>query len=141
MSATTGTGAGGVGGAGTTEPIVFKCEASLWDMLASGEKTFDMRRFDPKGNPRIERLTWGSTRKGMAVIADADRYQLAPRQASRDITLWEPDVASIEFENKVTGETLIRRYKGMAFETWAPGWCFLLLGEIVLDAPQKELKA
>lgn len=112
-----------------TDPIVFKCEASLWDMLASGEKTFDMRRYDPKGDPRIEQLTRGSTRPGMTVITDSDHFKLAPRQASREVTVWEPEVEIILFKNKATGQTLVRRYRGMAFETWAPGWCFLLLGE------------
>lgn len=119
-----------------TDPIVFKCEASLWDMLAEEgvtgipAKPFDMRRYD-QTDDRIYRLTWGKARKGVGMIhADVEQGRLArkPRQVARDVTLWEPEVESITFLNKATGATLTRRYLAMEFADWAPGWCFLLLG-------------
>jgi hypothetical protein len=130
------------------DPIVFKCEASLWDMLADEgvtgipAKPFDMRRYD-RADDRIERLCWGTTSQGRQVITDLERVALIPRQSARRVTLWEPDVPTIGFENKATGDILVRRYLGMEFTDWAPGWCFLLLGARVLDSQPsaKELKA
>jgi hypothetical protein len=41
------------------------------------------------------------------------------------------DVEAITFLNVVTRQTMTRRYLGMEFADWAPGWCFLLVGEQV----------
>lgn len=118
------------------DPIVFKCESSLWDMMASGEKTFDMRRFDTADN-RIQRLRWGSARDTYAVISrshkvdEGSRLQLDRRMTAHEVTIWEPEVEAISFINKVTGDTLTFRYRSMEFADWAPGFCFLLLGERV----------
>ena len=130
------------GPAGGQEPITFRCEASLWDMLVEEgvtgipAKPFDMRRYD-QTDDRIYRLAWGKARKAVGVIhADVEQGRLLrkPRQTARDVTFWEPEVESIEFENKATGKILVRRYLGMEFTDWAPGWCFLILGEgAVLD--------
>ena len=104
--------------------IVFKCEASLWDMLAEEgvtgipAKPFDMRRYDTSDD-RIYRLTEGSL--------VSFRLQRTP-QPLADETVWKPDVDAISFLNKATDEVLTRRYLGMEFVAWAPGWCFLLLG-------------
>jgi hypothetical protein len=122
----------------SNDAIVFKCEASLWDMMAEEgvtgipAKPFDMRRYD-MADDRIYRLSWGKGTVVFAVISyappDGDgRVQREPRQTGQRVTVWEPEVESITFENKDTGEKLTRRYLGMQFENWAPGWCFLLLG-------------
>ena len=97
--------------------ISFKCEDSLWQMLADGSKTFDMRRYDST-DERITRLSWGRSQRvsqGRSIIHDR----------------WEPEVQTVSFINKVTGKVLTFKYKGMEFISWAPGWCFLLLGEKV----------
>lgn len=111
-------------------PIVFKCEDSLWQMLAEEDvtgvpaKPFDMRR-NELGDDRIYRLTWG-TCEGLAGPYTSHVIPHHP-----PLKGWEPEVKSITFKNKATGETLIRRYVGMEFTDWAPGWCFLVLGERV----------
>ena len=120
------------------DPIVFKCEDSLWQMLAEEgvtgipAKPFDMRRYD-MADDRIYRLAWGQARRTHGVVSYAPptegRLQREPGQTLADVTLWEPEVESIEFENKATGKILVRRYLGMEFTDWAPGWCFLVLGE------------
>lgn len=123
------------------DPIVFKCEASLWDMLVEEDellhpaKPFDMRRYD-RTDDRIERLLWGKGKRVYGVISYAPptgdgRLRRKRDQTARNVTLWEPEVESITFLNKATGETLVRRYLGMEFADWAPGWCFLILGERV----------
>jgi hypothetical protein len=93
-----------------------------------------MRRYD-RTDDRIERLSWGRARRTHGVVSYAPptkgRLQREPGQTLTDVTLWEPEVESITFENKATGETLTRRYLGMEFTDWAPGFCFLLLGERV----------
>ena len=43
-------------------PIMFKCEDSLWQMMACGKKTFDMRLWD-MADDRLYRLSWGETHK------------------------------------------------------------------------------
>ncbi len=121
------------------DEIVFKCEPAMWAMMneegVTGipAKPFDMRRHD-MADGRIYRLAWGKARKGVGVLhADVVQGRLArePRQTPRDVTLWEPEVQSITFLNKATDETVTRRYLGMEFTDWAPGFCFLLLGERV----------
>ena len=96
------------------DPIVFCCEDSLWQMLKSGEKPFDMRRWDLSDN-RIYRLAWGHWDKG----------------GGGRLPDWLPDETLVSFLNKATGEVLTFCYRGMEFTAWAPGWVFLLLGGIV----------
>ncbi len=128
----------GQGEGKSQEPITFRCEASLWDMMVEEgvtgipAKPFDMRRYD-RSDDRIERLSWGKGKRMYGVISyappDEDgRLRRKLDQTARHVTVWEPEVASIGFENKATGETLTRRYVGMEFADWAPGWCFLILG-------------
>ena len=93
--------------------ISFKCEDSLWQMLADGSKTFDVRRWD-MSDDRIYRLSWGKHQR----LSGGD-------------TEWVPDVEFIHFLNKLTGETLTFPYLGVEFVPWAPGWGFLLLGDRV----------
>ena len=102
------------------EPIVFKCEASLWDMLARGEKTWDARRYD-MADDRIYRLAWGSIRP------EYFRYRTGPTCSFH--ADWVPEEQEISFLKKATGEILTFQYLGKEFTPRAPGWCFLLLGE------------
>lgn len=102
------------------EPIVFKCAPELWSMLASGEKTWDACRHD-LADDRIYRLSWGKPWAG-------------GRSLQRESYPWEgwvPDESTVSFQNNATGEVLTFRYLGMEFTPWSPGWCFLLLGELV----------
>lgn len=126
------------------DEIAFKCEDSMWQMMAEEgvtgipAKPFDMRRHDMTDD-RIVRLSWGKARRVFGVVSfappdDDGRLRRNPDQSGHRLTVWEPEVESITFENKETGETLIRRYLGMQFEQWAPGWCFLLIGERVTTA-------
>ncbi len=97
------------------DEIVFNCDPNMW-MLLDEEgvtgipaKPFDMRRHDTTDD-RIYRLKFGNRDKDGAYL---------------------PDVDAITFRNNATRATLTRRYLGMEFADWAPGWCFLLLGERV----------
>jgi len=93
-------------------PIIFKCEDSLWQMLADGSKAFDMRRWD-LSDDRISRLARG-------------------RLAGQDE--WQPDESTVSFNNKATGEILTFDYVGVEFTEWAPEWGFILLGARVADS-------
>ena len=101
-------------------PIVFKAEASFWDMLSQtnpdgrSAKPFDMRRWD-LSDERIYRLSFGKVGLGFM-----------------------PDEDMISFVNKVTGELLTFEYLGVEFADWAPGWGFLLLGKR-LSPPVEEM--
>ncbi|KKL67579.1 hypothetical protein LCGC14_2133530 [marine sediment metagenome] len=119
------------------EPIVFKSEDSLWQMLAEEgvtgipAKPFDMRRWDmgQEGDDRLYRLTAFQVEP---VVAPAVHFlaESTLQAISRDPKS-SPEVPSITFLNKATGERLTRQYVGMEFPAWAPGWVFLLLGERV----------
>lgn len=87
---------------------VFKCEDSLWRMLKSGKRTFDMRLDDP-GDDRINSLTLGHWEK----------YK------------FKPNASEVTFLNKATGETVTFENMGAKYTDWAPGWCFLILGKEV----------
>lgn len=109
------------------EPIIFKCEDSLWQMMKGGEKTFDMRRWDI-ADERIYRLSWhkattpdasSRTMKDMAQEQHWVKYN----------TRWEPEECHVAFLNKVTGEILTFEYLGVEFAPWAPGWGFIILGK------------
>ncbi len=97
------------------DEIVFKCEDSMWMMMAEEGvtgitgKPFDMRRYD-MSDDRIYRLSLAR------VWPDGTRRS---------------DVEAITFLNVATHQTMTRRYLGMEFADWAPGWCFLLVGERV----------
>lgn len=104
------------------DEIVFNCEPAMWAMLAEEgvtgipAKPFDMRRHDI-ADDRIYRLSLGHRppkREGVAGFED-----------------YRPNEDSITFLNTETQATLTRRYLGIEFTDWAPGWCFLLLGERV----------
>jgi hypothetical protein len=97
------------------DDIIFRCEPAMWAMLAEEgvtgipAKPFDMRRYD-LADDRIYALQWGRR------TGDAD---------------CQPELTTVTFVNKASGETLTRYYLGMEFTDWAPGWCFLLLGHRV----------
>jgi hypothetical protein len=97
--------------------IVFKTEDSMWQMLASSEKTWDARRWDID-DPRILRLC-----KGHWVRKYKDRTQNDKE--------WFFSERHVCFVNKATGELLKMRFEGLNFVDFAPGWVFLKLGEIV----------
>jgi len=95
--------------------IIFKSEDSMWQMVASGEKTWDARRWDIE-DPRILRLCKGhwSELEGTTLLGP-----------------WIFDEPHVCFVNKATGEILKMRFEGLNFVDFAPGWVFLKLGAIV----------
>jgi len=110
--------------------IVFKCEASLFEMVRRGEKQFDMRRYDLT-DERIHALSWFGPPVGytnaLDKVNDRQLWQKVPDVPG------EPLIKHVSFKNKATGESITLRYKGMEFAPWAPGWCFLILGGLVVD--------
>ncbi len=106
------------------EPVVFKSEDSLWQMLAKGIKTWDGRLNDVT-DERILRLTRGHWEKN----------PMPGRLAS-----YLMDEGFVCFENKLTGQVLQFRFRGLRFAGWAQGWCFIALGELVgtYDKDEKE---
>ena len=107
-------------------PIIFKCEDSLWQMLAEvgvtgiPGKPFDIRRFD-LADDRISRLAWFQEKPNWGSDEAGD-----PQIISR---AYDPLEQEVSFQNKATGEILTFKYNGMEFTDWAPGWCFILLGK------------
>ena len=97
-------------------PPVFKCEDSMWQMLADGTRTFDMRRWD-MADERCLRLSVFHTHDDQGI--------LLPRR------LWE--VSEVSFLNKATGQVLTFKYLGLDFAAWARGWGFILLGRRLHD--------
>jgi len=97
------------------EPVVFKSEDSLWQMLRQGTKNWDARRFDIS-DERIRRLSMGHWEKD----------PIPGRLPS-----YEYDETLVCFENKLTGQILEFRYRGLITPGWALGWCFLKLGALV----------
>ena len=103
-------------------PIVFKTEATLWDMMAQvnpdgrSAKPFDMRRWDLV-DERIYRLSWGylTNKDGITRPGIDPKFQSEEKEVS--------------FLNKATGEVLTFEYLGVEFTPWAPGWGFLILGK------------
>ncbi|MDP2952268.1 MAG: hypothetical protein Q8O76_02990 [Chloroflexota bacterium] len=115
------------------DPIVFKCEDSLWRMLQDGSKRFDMRRWDVS-DERIYRLAWGHwEERGPLTSPEAKGEALSRyfRELLAGRRVWVPVEKEVSFLNKATQEVLAFEYKGMEFAAWAPGWCFLLLGDPV----------
>jgi hypothetical protein len=108
------------------EPVVFKSEDSLWQMLRQGIKTWDARRFDV-ADERIHRLSLGHWEKNPPVGR---------------LAYYVMDEVFICFLNKLTDQTLQFRYRGFITPGWAPGWCFLQLGGLVAtyDKDGAEIK-
>jgi hypothetical protein len=129
-------------------PIVFKCEASLWAMMAqvnpygSSARPFDMRRWD-LADERIYRLAWGRIIDSLGVPIGKPVGRREPflpalkRVLERRSQSWAPDEKEVSFVNKATGELLTFEYLGVEFAPWAPGWGFLILGKR-LHPPVKE---
>lgn len=123
------------------EPIVFKSEDSMWQMMAEEgvtgipAKPFDMRRWDLTDD-RIYRLTafkWKEDVDGVPARRIPPVHFIA-ESTVQAVSRYEdavPEVPSVTFLNKATGESLTRKYVGMEFTPWAPGFVFLLLGERV----------
>jgi len=115
-------------------PIIFKCEASLWDMMADvglngrSAKPFDMRRWD-LADERIYRLMWLERGDNHAQI-DPDKYNTTIYYPLQNGWVWQEK--QVSFLNKDTGELLTFEYKGVEFVDWAPGWGFLILGKRLL---------
>ena len=121
-------------------PIVFKAEASFWDMLSQtnpdgrAAKPFDMRRWD-LADDRIYRLAWGrivdslGTPIGEPLGRRETFLPALKRVLERRNQSWAPDEKEVSFVNKVTGELLTFEYLGVEFADWAPGWGFLILGK------------
>ena len=91
-------------------------------------KAFDMRRWD-LADERIYRLSWGT-------LLSAERSYAFPDTPLPFKQEWvdkgyrtRPDEKHVSFLNKATGELLTFEYLGVQFESWAPGWGFLLLGK------------
>jgi len=97
------------------EPVVFKSEDSLWQMLAKGMKTWDGRPYDVD-NERIARLSRGHWDK---------------HTTSGQFPYYKHDQEYVCFENKATGQVLQFRFRGLRFASWAPGWCFIILGDLL----------
>ncbi len=87
----------------------FKCEHSLFLSLQDGSRKFDFRRWD-LSDERIYALSVFSRREGEPSV---------------------PEIPSVTFVDKETGEALTLRYRGMEFRHWATGWVFIRLGEVV----------
>ncbi len=99
------------------KPIVFKCEDSMWQMLADGTKTWDARK-DDMGDDRVYRLHWKAWDPQAVNINTRKPYST-------------PVEKNVSFLNKQTGETLTFRFDGLEFSYWAPGWMFIQLGGLV----------
>ncbi len=97
------------------EPVVFKSEDSLWQMLEQGIKTWDARRFDV-ADERIHRLSLG-------------HWEKAPHPGQRLFYVYNEKFVC--FTNKLSDQTLQFTYRGFITPGWAPGWCFIQLGGLV----------
>lgn len=122
------------------DPIVFKCEASVWEMMAQGRKTWDARRWD-MDDERIVRLAKGHwvDYDPMARPLRALGQEELAKALEETGAYYQFDEPFVEFLNKVTGEILKFRFRGFNFEPWAPGWCFMELGYIVERKDSKGL--
>ncbi len=94
--------------------IEFKAEDTLWEMLESGQRTFDLRRWD-LSDLRIRRLA-------------TSLWRQSPSGA---LPHWEPTETLVSFRNKATTQLLTFRFVELKFTPWAPGWVFLILGDLV----------
>lgn len=95
-------------------PIVFNTEDSLWQMLKDRSKRWDARKWD---------------------IADERMYRLAQghtaRQPYTEPERFFPNEKWVSFKNNATNEVLTLEFRGIEFVPWAPGWAFLILGDVV----------
>ncbi len=98
-----------------TEPVTFKTEDSMWQLMAEGKKTWDARLFDID-DERFHRLLRG-------------RWEIDPVIGRQPYYL--PKETLVRFLNKATEELLQFRFRGLQFVEWAPGWCFIQLGGLV----------
>lgn len=108
-------------------PIVFKTEHSLFLMLKDGSKRFDFRKWDMEDD-RIYRMSWGKYQ------GNGERSQAFPMVSTMGhwgLPWWSPFEPAVSFMDKATGELLTFRYLGLDFPRSTPGWCVILLGEVV----------
>ena len=108
------------------EPVVFKSEDILWQMLAKGTKTWDAR-LNVLTDERILRLSKGHWEKN-------------PEPGRMPRYLMDEDFVC--FLNKLTDQMLQFRFRGLVYARWAPGWCFIELGGLVAtyDKDGAEIK-
>lgn len=95
----------------------FKTEASLWQMMLEGKKTWDARIHDITDD-RIYKLMWNTWDSEARIYRCAERY--------------------VAFLNKTTGQVLVCFYQGCEFSKWAPGWVFLGIRNYRLVEPDGE---
>ncbi len=100
-----------------SEPIIFKCEDSLWQMMASGKKKFDMRRLDIEDILSLSQ--YGD---------DISSWTSVPRGERPTYT---PTESFVSFQNKQTAELLTFHFRGFESPPWAPGWLFIILGDLI----------
>jgi hypothetical protein len=98
-----------------TEPVVFESEDSLWEMMAKGIKTWDAQP-NVLTDERILRLSRGHWEKNPP--------------AGR-MPYYVMDEEFVCFENKLTGQVLQFRFRGLTHARFAPGWCFIELSGLV----------
>ncbi len=98
-----------------SEPVVFKVEDTIWNVMKQGIKPWDARMVD-LDDPRFLRLFRSHWQDNRHVPGLQENV---------------PDEPYICFLNKLTGQTLQFRYRGFINMGWAPGWCFFLLGSLV----------
>ena len=112
-------------------PVMFKTEASLWEMMVPvnpdgrSAKPFDMRRWD-LADERIYRLSWG-------VLTDKNGITRPGVDPS-----FQSDEKEVSFLNKATGDLLTFECLGVEFAAWAPGWGFLKLGKRLFPPVEEE---
>ncbi len=104
-----------------SEPIIFKCEDSLWQMMADGKKKFDMRLWD-MADDRMYRLSWAQYGESIS------EWTSVPRGERPTYT---PKESFVSFRNKQTDELLTFHFKGLEFPQWAPSWVFIIVGDLV----------
>lgn len=97
------------------EPVVFKSEDSLWQLLAKGIKTWDARLNDIT-DERVLRLSKGHWEKN---------------PPPGRMPYYKMDEDFVCFLNKLTDQMLQFRFRGLVYARWAPGWCFIELGGLV----------
>ncbi|MHB8084374.1 MAG: hypothetical protein ACYDHZ_00915 [Dehalococcoidia bacterium] len=98
-----------------TEPIFFKTEDSMWQLMAAGKKQWDARLYDLTDD-RIYRLSFGSW---------------VEPQFKGALPSYKPTETSVRFINKLTGEVLQFRFHGLTFVRFAQGWCFMELTGLI----------
>lgn len=97
------------------EPVVFESEDSLWQMMAQGIKPWDAQ-LSVLTDERILRLTRG-------------HWEQNPTPGR--MPSYQPDEDFVCFENRLTGQVLQFKFRGLIYARFAPGWCFIQLGSLV----------